>query len=204
MYQVMELPYSTDFLEPVLSQDTVESHYEIYKNYVRKFNGWLKEKNIHKKEPLENLLKNYENYPISDRGNLVYYAGAILNHQLYFLNMNPGGSHEPVGSVAEAILKQYGSYTQFMEALKLEASHLVGSGYLFLVLDSNQKLLIMVTTNQESPYLYGMIPIMVMDLWEHSYYLDYRYHRDTYIDAFFRVIDFDEINKRYEKAISAE
>ena len=199
MYQAIELPYSS--LEPVLSSTTILKHYEIYQNYIKRFNQFLREQGIHQKESYISLLKNYEKYPISIRGDLIYYAGAILNHELYFLNMHPNGRREPVLRIKEAIDKKYGSYEKFIEAVKKEASYLVGSGYIFLGLDSNKELVLMVTSNQENSYLYDVVPLMVIDLWEHAYYLDYQNIKRDYINNFFSIINFNEAEKIYESNI---
>ena len=115
--------------------------------------------------------------------------------------MSPNKKNQPVGMLAQAIQQQYGSYSQFLEEFKKVAHTFVGSGYTFVVVDNNDQLNIMNMPNEETPYLYGFVPIMALDLWEHSYFLTYQDRINEYIDAFFEVIDYEKINQRYEKII---
>ena len=114
--------------------------------------------------------------------------------------MSDLGNNIPSGELGLEINKVYGSYDNFKKEFKKSALNLEGSGYTFLVLDNN-KLKIINTSNQDSPYYYGFIPILVLDLWEHSYYLKYKNRKDEYIDAWFNLIDFKKTNKLYVNSI---
>ena len=124
-----------------------------------------------------------------------------MNHELYFDSISPKQINQPIGLLKLAIQKQYGNYENFLKQFRFIASQLVGSGYTFLVVDKNKKLNILNMPNEESPYLYGMVPIMALDLWEHSYFLTYQIRVSEYINSFFEVIDYGKINQRYEKII---
>ena len=171
-------------------------HYDkLYKNYVNQFQK-LVDSNI---TPLE-AVKNISSFPLDKRGNILHNAGGILNHELYFEEIDKNGRHIPSGILIEDIMKKYGSYENFKKEFIKIAKLLVGSGYTFLVLNSQNELDIVNMSNQETPYLYDMIPIMNIDLWEHAYYLDYKNEKNKYIDIFFDLINYDVIDKRYEQA----
>ena len=196
MYQKKELSYSLDALEPWISKPTLYYQNKFYGEAIRKLNQLLQVD-----RPLEQIVQNIDSYPIKIRGELLFYSGRILNHELYFDSMSPNKRNRPVGMLAKAIQKQYGSYSQFLEEFKKVAHTLVGSGYTFVVVDNNDQLNIVNMPNEETPYLYGFVPIMAFDLWEHSYFLTYQDRINEYIDAFFEVIDYEKINQRYEKII---
>lgn len=182
-------------LEPLLSEETMYFHYEkIFKNYWKNFLSLVK----NQKTPLQAVL-NIDEFPLKDRGKILHYAGGILNHELYFEALNLNSNHYPTGNLKTEIDKKYGSFDNFKIEFIKNSSYLVGSGYTFLVLNSKNELDIINTSNQETPYLYDMIPIMNIDLWEHAYYLDYQNEREKYVNAFFKMIDFDVVSKRYEQ-----
>ena len=182
--------------EPLLIEETMYYHYDkLYKNYVNQFQK-LVDSNI---TPLE-AVKNISSFPLDKRGNILHNAGGILNHELYFEEIDKNGRHIPSGILIEDIMKKYGSYENFKKEFIKIAKLLVGSGYTFLVLNSQNELDIVNMSNQETPYLYDMIPIMNIDLWEHAYYLDYKNEKNKYIDIFFDLINYDVIDKRYEQA----
>ena len=182
--------------EPLLSEETMYYHYDkLYKNYVNQFQK-LVDSNI---TPLE-AVKNISSFPLDNRGNILHHAGGILNHELYYEEIDKNGRHIPSGILIEDIMKKYGSYENFKKEFIKIAKLLVGSGYTFLVLNSQNELDIVNMSNQETPYLYDMIPIMNIDLWEHAYYLYYKNEKNKYIDIFFDLINYDVIDKRYEQA----
>lgn len=188
---------SSTYYVPLLSEETMYLHYQkLYKGYLERL---LK---ITKDSPLYAVL-NISKYPIEKRGNILHNAGGVLNHELYFNEINIKGRHTPSGNLKKAIDRKYGSYEDFKKEFIRIAKLLVGSGYTFLVLDHNKELNIINLSNQETPYLYDMTPIMNIDLWEHSYYLDYHTDKDIYINSFFDLLDFDVIDKRYDKETKA-
>ena len=194
MYKAKPLKFSFNALEPYLSEETVRRHYIIYTNYVKRLNDLIE----NNKYTLEETIKNIDEFPMENRDKILFLSSAILNHELYFENMGLNKS-EPVGKLKQKIEQQYGSFEKFKEELKKQASYVIGSGYTFLILNNND-LEIINTSNQENPYSYDLIPIMNIDLWEHAYYIDY-FNRQEYIDNFFSIIDFEEVNNNYEKNI---
>lgn len=194
MYKAKPLKFSFNALEPYLSEETVRRHYIIYTNYVKKLNDLIE----NNKYTLEETIKNIDEFPMENRDKILFLSSAILNHELYFENIGLNKS-EPVGKLKQKIEQQYGSFENFKEEFKKQASYVIGSGYTFLILNNND-LEIINTSNQENPYSYDLIPIMNIDLWEHAYYIDY-FNRQEYIDNFFSIIDFEEVNNNYEKNI---
>ena len=194
MYKAKPLKFSFNALEPYLSEETVRRHYIIYTNYVKRLNDLIE----NNKYTLEETIKNIDEFPMENRDKILFLSSAILNHELYFENIGLNKS-EPVGKLKQKIEQQYGSFENFKEEFKKQASYVIGSGYTYLILNNND-LEIINTSNQENPYSYDLIPIMNIDLWEHAYYIDY-FNRQEYIDNFFSIIDFEEVNNNYEKNI---
>lgn len=198
MYQKQELTYNT--LEPYISDRTLTIHYNNhYLKYLKNLNNILVKENYDFRYTKEELFNHIDEFNISVRDKILFNLGGVVNHELYFYNMSNLKNNKPVGSIKNEIDKEYGNYENFKTEFKKMALELIGSGYTYLVINKNKKLQIINMSNQESPYLYGMIPIMTLDLWEHSYYLDYQNNKEKYIDSFFEIIDFDKINNLYEK-----
>jgi len=199
MYKLKPLDYSYDALEPILSSRTISIHHEKHhKKYLDNLNSLLEKNNYDYKYSLEQLVNNINIFPLKDRGSILFNLGGVLNHNLYFDIMGPN-NHEPIGIFKSKLLNTYGSYENFKKEFINQAKLLVGSGYTFLVVNKNNELEIINTSNQDTPISYGLIPIMNIDLWEHAYYLDYQNNKDAYINNFFSIIDFDKVNKNYEK-----
>ena len=202
MYDKIYLPYNYNELEPFIDSETVNIHYnKHYLGYLNKQNGLLDSINFKYDIKKEELLKNLDTIPIDIRDDVLYNLGDVLNHELYFNSMGKNKINLPIGSLRKKINEQYGSYEIFKEEFISVASKLVGSGYTFLVVLEDGNLDIINLPNQETPLLYNMKPIMALDLWEHAYYLLYRNRRNDYIVNFFEIVDFNNINKNYEKAI---
>ncbi len=186
------LTYAYDALEPILSSKTVKEHYNLYKKYFDNLNRL-----VVNPQPLE-LIKQINVFPLKDRDEILFNLGGVLNHELYFDIMGPN-NHELTGQFKNKVISQYGSFDNFKKEFVKVAKELIGSGYTFVVLNDNN-LEIINMANQDTPYYYGLEPIMNIDLWEHAYYLDYS-NRNEYINNFFSIVDFDKVNKYYEKAL---
>lgn len=200
MYEKKTLGYSS--LYPYMGNETLNLHYNvIYDKYLNNLNRLLSKNNYNNNYSLSYLVNNIDMFNIGDRGELLYNLGAVLNHSLYFYNVSDKKNNIPVGKLNDAIIKKYGNYEKFKEEFNRMANNLVGSGYTFLVLDSNKELRIINMSNQDTPYSYGFIPIMCIDLWEHAYFLDYRSDKDKYINSFFEIVDYVNINSLYEEYI---
>jgi Fe-Mn family superoxide dismutase len=199
MYQMINLDYSLSSLYPYLNYNVLSIHYNnIYSGYVYYLNKLLKKEDYHYNYTPKELIKNIDIFNLNVRGEILYYLGAFVNHNLYFYNISNKKNIEPVGKIKEDIDKKFGSYTNFKNEFIDMANGLKGSGYTFLVKDRDD-LKIINTSNEDSPYFYNFIPIVCLDLWEHAYYLEYQNNREAYINNFFNIIDFNKINIYYEK-----
>ena len=202
MYQALKLDYPFSSLYPYLNYEVINVHYSnIYLNYVIILNKLLKINKYHYNYSLKELVFNIDIFPLDIRGEILYYLGAVLNHNLYFYNISNKKNILPIGRIKEDIDKYFGNYNKFKDEFIKKANNLKGSGYTFLVHDGN-KLAIINTSNEDTPYSYNFIPIICLDLWEHAYYLEYLNNREAYINNFFNIIDFNKINIYYEKVIS--
>lgn len=200
MYVLKSLPYSYNALEPYISTRTVTIHHEKHhKGYLDKLNIALNKANFDFSHSILWVIQNIDNFPLSLRGDILYNAGGVLNHDLYFEILSSNKNNEPKGILKDEINKEFGSFEKFREEFIKSALSVVGSGWTFLVLNKDKKLQIINTSNQETPYLYGFTPIIGLDLWEHSYYLDYQNNKNQYIDNFFLLLDFDRIENLYEE-----
>ena len=200
MYVLKSLPYSYNALEPYISTRTVTIHHEKHhKGYLDKLNIALNKVNFDFSHSILWVIQNIDNFPLSLRGDILYNAGGVLNHDLYFEILSSNKNNEPKGILKDEINKEFGSFENFREEFIKSALSVVGSGWTFLVLNKDKKLQIINTSNQETPYLYGFTPIIGLDLWEHSYYLDYQNNKNQYIDNFFLLLDFDRIENLYEE-----
>jgi superoxide dismutase, Fe-Mn family len=127
-------------------------------------------------------------------------GGGHANHSLFWTIMGPGKGGKPSGKLAEAIDKEFGSFDTFKEKFSAAGATRFGSGWAWLSLDKSKKLVVESTPNQDSPLMHGNTPILGMDVWEHAYYLNYQNRRPDYIAAFYNVIDWDAVSKRFEAA----
>ena len=199
MYKQMPLKYPYNALEPFIDTETINIHYnKHYLGYLKRLNDLLISLNYDFKLTLKELIQNIEIFPIDKRDDIIFLAGGVINHELYFDSEGPN-NNKPNGKILDKIIEQYGSYNNFKEEFTRIAKALVGSGYTSLVITRLKDLEIVNTPNQDTPLLYGLKPILTLDLWEHAYYLKYRNQKDLYIVAFFNIIDFDALNKRYEE-----
>ncbi len=203
MYEMEKLNYNINDLEPYLDPNTIKYHRILEKRYFDNLNKLLIKNNYNYKYQLEYLVNNLEIFPLQDRDDILYNLGGALNHRAYFNNISQNKKNIPIGKLKEAIDKKYGSYKNFKDIFINTSMKLKGSGYTFLILDNNNDLNIINTSNQDTPYSYGYIPIIALDLWEHAYYLKYNVNKKEYIDNFFEIIDFEIINNIYESNLKA-
>ena len=167
-FDMPKLPYATNALEPVISQQTIEFHYGKHlQNYVNTLNKLI-EGTEYASKPLEEIVKT------APAGGIFNNAGQLLNHTLYFLQFkSPVENNKPTGKIAEAINRDFGSFEAFQKAFGDAAATLFGSGWAFLSVDQNGKLVITQEPNGANPVVRGYKPIFGLDVWEHAYYLDY-------------------------------
>ena len=199
MYKAIILDY--DDLNPYLKKEVLDTHYQIYLENLEILNQLLNSVGYDYSYSLKDLVKNIEIFPMNIRGEILYYLSSILNHNLYFYNISINKNNRPIKTIKNDIDKYFGSYLEFKNQFKEKAMNLKGSGYTFLVRDDKGNLKILNTSNEDSPYYYGMEPIICLDLWEHAYFLQYKNNKEAYINHFFEIIDFEKINNYYEKLL---
>ncbi len=197
MFEMKTLPYNYSSLEPIISTTTVNIHYNKHeKGYLDRLNKFLSEAGYNGHYTIPEIILNIDKFPIEYRGDILYNAGGVVNHDLYWNSI--GKLSLPSGKLLEKIVNVYGSYDSFKKKFIEEANKVIGSGYTFLVMDNKNNLNIINLSNQDSPLSYGYEPLFTIDLWEHAYYLDYQNRRSDYINNFFSIVNFDEASKKYE------
>ena len=200
MYELPKLPYSYDSLEPHIDAQTMEIHYtKHHQGYVDKLNVALENHSELQDKPLEDLLWTLDSIPEEIKKAVRNNGGGHLNHSLFWKIMSPDGGGEPQGKLAEAINKDLGGFDKFKEDFINAARTVFGSGWAWLVKDGSGKLLVQSTSNQDSPVMAGLTPLLGLDVWEHAYYLKYQNKRPDYIGAFWNVINWDEVNNNFMK-----
>ena len=193
LFTLMTLPYAPDALEPVISRETIEFHHGKHlQTYVDNLNKLVAGTEF-EAMPLEEIV-------CKSQGGIFNNAGQILNHNLYFgqfapnpLNANPL-IPEPL---AQAINRDFGSFEAFKAEFEQKGITLFGSGWVWLSADKDGKLVITQETNANNPLTKGLKPLLTMDVWEHAYYIDYRNRRAAHLQALWQIINWDEINRRY-------
>ncbi|MCI9143003.1 MAG: superoxide dismutase [Lachnospiraceae bacterium] len=201
-FVVRPLPYEYDALVPVLDAETLTFHHDRhYKTYVDNLNNALADYPELQKKSLPELLTSLDMLPgaikIAVRNN----GGGVYNHELYFDSMKSPVGQEPSGALAEAIDRDFGSYRQWKEQMKQSAVSKFGSGWAWLVSDKDGILSIVQTANQDVPDLEEYTPILLVDVWEHAYYLQYQNRRADYVEGWFGLINWRKAGKRYEDGL---
>ncbi|WDL98074.1 superoxide dismutase [Alicyclobacillus sp. ALC3] len=199
-YELPPLPYANDALEPHIDAMTMEIHHDRHHGtYVKNVNAALEGHPDLAAKSVEDLLRSIDSVPESIRTAVRNNGGGHANHSMFWEILSPNGGGQPTGAVADAINATFGSFDKFKEDFGKAATGRFGSGWAWLVVDNGQ-LAITSTPNQDSPYMEGKTPILGLDVWEHAYYLKYQNKRPDYISAFWDVVNWAEVNKRYEAA----
>jgi len=199
MYNSIELNYSFDETSSFLNEKTMDIHFNIlYKGYLNRLNKALLENNYDFEYSLEELVNHIDEFPLKSRDDILFNLGGVINHERYFLSLTPN-QKKLSGKLLDKINETYGTFDNFKKIFIEKALTLVGSGYTNLVLDKNNNLNIINTSNQELPDFYGFRVLISLDLWEHAYYLTYYQDKTEYINRFFNFLDYDRINRLYEK-----
>ncbi|MBU3122276.1 superoxide dismutase [Sinomicrobium weinanense] len=196
-YQLPELPYGYDALFPYIDGETMQIHHsKHHAGYVNKLNAALKDAGINPNS-IEGLLENASSLPPAIRNN----AGGHYNHSLFWEVLSPGGGKRPSGELAGAIDKQFGSFDAFKDAFRNAAASRFGSGWAWLIFDRDGELKVTSTPNQDNPLMdiaeERGTPLLGLDVWEHAYYLKYQNKRPEYIEAFWNIVNWKEVEKRY-------
>ncbi|MBR4391008.1 MAG: superoxide dismutase [Bacteroidales bacterium] len=187
-FELIKLPYEADALEPVISKETIGFHHGKHlQAYVNNLNAAI-EGTAFEEMPLEEIVKSSE-------GGVFNNAGQILNHNHYFLQFRaPKADNRPTGEIAVMIDMQFGSFEAFKEAFVKKGATLFGSGWVWLSVDKDGKLVITQEANANNPVLHGLKPLLTFDVWEHAYYLDYQNRRPDHLSALWQIVDWDFVN----------
>ncbi|MBQ3324006.1 MAG: superoxide dismutase [Muribaculaceae bacterium] len=191
MFQLIDLPFRENELEPVISAETIALHHGKHlATYVNNLNNLLPGSGL-EELPLEEIVTKAN-------GGIFNNAGQILNHNLYFEQLQaPREDNCPVGALATAIEEQFGSFEAFKEKFTTAATTLFGSGWAWLASDAEGTLHLLQMPNADNPVTKGLKPLMTMDVWEHAYYVDYRNRRPDHIAAMWRILNWQKIEQRY-------
>lgn len=197
-FELPPLPYAHNALEPHIDAQTMEIHHgKHHATYVNNLNAALEGHDDLASKSIEELISNMDAIPESIRTAVRNNGGGHANHSLFWQIMSPNGGGNPTGAIADEINKAFGSFEAFKEEFTKAALGRFGSGWAWLV-DNNGKLEVMSTPNQDNPLMEGKTPLLGIDVWEHAYYLKYQNRRPDYVNAFFNVINWDEVNKRLQ------
>ncbi|PXF32428.1 superoxide dismutase [Pokkaliibacter plantistimulans] len=192
------LPYAYDALEPHLDARTMEIHHsKHHQTYVNGLNTALSDYPDLQALPVEKLLEDMNAIPEAIRGAIRNHGGGHANHSLFWLVMSPEGGGEPTGALGDAITATFGSFAQLKEKFNAAATTRFGSGWAWLAVDKQGQLVVTSTANQDSVISDGLTPILGLDVWEHAYYLHYQNRRPDYIQAFWNVINWNEVSQRF-------
>ncbi len=202
-YTLPSLSYSYDALEPHIDARTMEIHHtKHHQTYIDKVNAALAGTPWADK-PVEEVIAHLGDIPEDKRGAVRNHGGGHANHSLFWTVIAPGATGEPFGIIGEAITKSFGSYATFKEQFAAAAANRFGSGWAWLIADANGGLSVASTANQDSPLMGKAVagcegkPVLALDVWEHAYYLHYQNKRPDYIAAFWNVVNWAEVEKRY-------
>jgi Fe-Mn family superoxide dismutase len=200
-FQLPELPYAPDALEPYIDARTMEIHHSKHHGgYVAKLNAALEGVSGFEGKTVEDILRKITAVPEKVRQAVINHGGGHANHSLFWQLMGPGKGGDPSGAVADAINAEFGGVGPFKEKFADAAANRFGSGWAWLVFNSSGKLQVLSTANQDSPLMDGHTPILGLDVWEHAYYLKYQNRRPDYIDAWWHVVDWAKVNELYRAA----
>lgn len=197
VYELMKLPYEYNFLEPEIDEKTMIIHHtKHHQSYVDKLNKALADYPELKDKPILELVRDIENVSEEVRTAVRNNAGGILNHDFFFSLLKK--DVEISGEIVEEINKKFGSFEEFKGKFIESAMGVFGSGWTWLVLKNNE-LEIMNTFGHGNPVSFGAVPLMVVDLWEHAYYLKYQNKRNEYLENFFKIINWERVNSEFVK-----
>jgi Fe-Mn family superoxide dismutase len=197
-FQLPELGYAYDALEPHIDARTMEIHHtKHHAAYTAKFNAALENHSDFHGVSAEHILRGFSEVPAEIQGAVRDNGGGFINHALFWEIMTPGGATGPAGELAEAINGAFGSFDAFKEKFAAAGATRFGSGWAWLIIDSDGKLQVISTANQDSPLMSGHSPILGLDVWEHAYYLNYQNRRPDYIQAFWNVVNWDKVAEKF-------
>ena len=201
-HQLPELPYPYDALEPYIDAQTMEIHHtKHHGGYVNKLNAALEPYPELHGVSAEDLVRNLASVPEEIRTAVRNNGGGHLNHSLFWTIMAPNGGGEPSGALREALDKTFGDFAGFRAQFTQAALTRFGSGWAWLALTRFGRLVVFSTPNQDNPLMEGLIPILGLDVWEHAYYLKYQNRRAEYVENWWNVVNWPQVEANYLKAL---
>ncbi|MDZ8184727.1 MAG: superoxide dismutase [Nostoc sp. ChiSLP02] len=199
--QLPPLPYAYEALEPHIDAKTMQFHHDKHHaTYVKNLNAALEKYPKLKSRSVEELLQKLDTVPKDIRKTVLNNGGGHVNHSMFWEIMKPKGGGEPTGDIASAINQNFGSFAAFKKQFNQAGAARFGSGWVWLVRNKDGKLEVTSTANQDNPLSKGQYPILGNDVWEHAYYLNYQNRRADYLEAWWNVVNWDEINTRFADA----
>ena len=201
MFKQYELPYASNALEPFIDATTVETHHgKHHATYTKNFNDAVEKAGLAGKSA-EEILSSLDSVDPSLKGALKNNGGGYYNHNLYFMTLSPNPKKAPEGALKAAIDEAFGGVDKLVELLSSKAAGQFGSGWAFLSVTPDKKLVVTASPNQDNPISEGTgnIPILALDVWEHAYYLKYKNLRADYIKAFFEVLDWGKVEELFDE-----
>ena len=200
-YTLPVLPYPYDALEPHIDSKTMEIHHsKHHQTYINNINAGIAGTEWEDLS-VEALISKFNEVPQQLKQNVINNAGGHANHSLFWTVMSPDGGGHPEAEIAKAIEHELGGFEAFKDTFTQAALSRFGSGWAWLSVAPDQTLIVESSANQDSPLMHGNTPILGLDVWEHAYYLQYQNRRPEYIAAFYQVIDWDEVNHRYQDTL---
>lgn len=201
-FVVRPLPYEYDALTPALDEQTLYFHHDRhYQAYVDNLNAILADYPELQKKSLKELLTGLEELPVPIRVGIRNNGGGVFNHELYFDAMRSPMGQEPTGELAKAMERDFGSQKMWQEQMEQAAVSKFGSGWAWLLTDKDGRLSVVQTANQDVPDLTEYLPLFLVDVWEHAYYLQYQNRRADYVAGWFTLINWRKAQKRYEERV---
>lgn len=201
-YTLPALPYAYDALEPHIDSKTMEIHHnKHHQTYINNINAGIAGTEWEDLS-VEVLISKFNEVPEQLKQNVINNAGGHANHSLFWTVMSPDGGGHPEAEIAKAIEHELGEFEAFKEAFTQAALSRFGSGWAWLSMAPDQTLIVESSANQDSPLMHRNIPLLGLDVWEHAYYLQYQNRRPEYISAFFNVVNWKEVNRRYLEALN--
>jgi len=199
-FELPPLPYAYNALEPTIDEETMHLHHDKHHQaYVTNLNNAVQGTQFENMS-VEDLIRNLSSVPENIRTAVRNNGGGHANHSMYWKIMAPNAGGQPSGPLAAAINQTFGSFDQFKTQFNDAGAKRFGSGWAWLVAGQNGQLQVISTANQDSPLMDGLFPVMGNDVWEHAYYLKYQNRRPDYLNAWWNVVNWDEIARRFQQA----
>jgi Fe-Mn family superoxide dismutase len=197
-FKLPKLPYSYDALEPYIDKETMKIHYsKHHAAYIHKLNDTLESVDSVEDKSIENILKDIDSIPEEKKQLVINHGGGHANHSLFWEIMTPDAPDKPDGELFMVIENTFGSYEDFKDKFTEKAITLFGSGWVFLVVTKDKTLEVTRQSFQNSPLMHDQVPILGLDLWEHAYYLKYQNKRAEYIEAWWNLVNWKEVEKKF-------